>query len=483
MLISALAAFLISVIVVPAVAAKEDTQTKINPNLLNEAIKETIKVNPKMELKATDIIKNLPIIPIENRKGTIRWEREFSSSVNSSVTVGEDGVLYLVTFDNVLYALQPDGTFIWGLGLLHGLVNGKPAIGPDGTIYVNTWDHLLIAVNPDGTKKWEFKRGGSEKISVGGRSVNSSPAVGVDGTIYIAASDEPKLIAVNPDGMKKWEFTVAGAVSTPVLDADGTIYIGSTDSHLYAIKPDGKKKWSFTVKAPIFYSDPVLGADGTIYVVSYDSFFYAVNPDGTKQWSYDYKVRTTPAVGADGTIYVGGNKRLIAVNPNGKIKWELAGSVGGYTNPQIGTDGTIYFTHRAVGYAVNPNGSVKWEFEGLSVGNELAIGSDGSVYTSGTANQGNILYALGTVASSIKINKSAVALKAGESETLIATVMPEDAPNKRVKWSSSDKTVAAVDSGGKVTGIAPGKAKIIATAEDGGFIAVCNVTVSAAAIP
>jgi hypothetical protein len=61
---------------------------------------------------------------------------------------------------------------------------------------------------------------------------------------------------------------------------------------------------------------------------------------------------------------------------------------------------------------------------------------------------------------------------------LIATVLPENAANKNVSWSSSDESVATVDAYGNVDGIASGSATITATTEDGGFTATCEVTVN-----
>lgn len=55
----------------------------------------------------------------------------------------------------------------------------------------------------------------------------------------------------------------------------------------------------------------------------------------------------------------------------------------------------------------------------------------------------------------------------GETEQLTAAVLPNDADNKKVEWSSSDTSVATVDANGLVTGVAKGEATITATAKDG----------------
>lgn len=68
-------------------------------------------------------------------------------------------------------------------------------------------------------------------------------------------------------------------------------------------------------------------------------------------------------------------------------------------------------------------------------------------------------------------------LSAGDVRTLVATVLPADALNKSVTWSSSKPEVASVDSDGKVTAHASGRATITVTTQDGGFTASCTVII------
>ena len=65
-----------------------------------------------------------------------------------------------------------------------------------------------------------------------------------------------------------------------------------------------------------------------------------------------------------------------------------------------------------------------------------------------------------------------------ESFILASSILPENADDKRVIWSSSDDTVATVDSEGKVTAIKAGTATITCAAQDGsGVVEQCEVTV------
>lgn len=76
---------------------------------------------------------------------------------------------------------------------------------------------------------------------------------------------------------------------------------------------------------------------------------------------------------------------------------------------------------------------------------------------------------------SITLDKTQLSLKHGESETLTATVQPDDATDKSVAWSSDEPDIATVDQNGMVTALSPGLATITATA--GEKSATCAVTV------
>ena len=77
------------------------------------------------------------------------------------------------------------------------------------------------------------------------------------------------------------------------------------------------------------------------------------------------------------------------------------------------------------------------------------------------------------------LNKSSLSLYQNDSETLVATVLPSNASNKNVSWSTSNSSVATVTTSGQVTAISPGTATITVTTADGGKTASCSVSVTA----
>ena len=86
------------------------------------------------------------------------------------------------------------------------------------------------------------------------------------------------MYAINStDGSQKWAFTTKGSVnSSPAIDKDGVIYVGSKDNNLYALNPtDGSLKWSFPTTGEVI-SSPANGWDGSVYVGSGDGKLYAI---------------------------------------------------------------------------------------------------------------------------------------------------------------------------------------------------------------
>lgn len=79
---------------------------------------------------------------------------------------------------------------------------------------------------------------------------------------------------------------------------------------------------------------------------------------------------------------------------------------------------------------------------------------------------------------SVTLNKAATSLSVGGTETLTATVNPDNATNKNITWTTSVAGVVTVD-GGKITAVSAGSAVIRATsAEDATKYAECTVTVT-----
>ena len=78
---------------------------------------------------------------------------------------------------------------------------------------------------------------------------------------------------------------------------------------------------------------------------------------------------------------------------------------------------------------------------------------------------------------SVSLNESSKTLEGGETFQLVATVLPENAANKTVKYISSKPSVASVDSTGLVSALTSGNTVISVITNDGNRFAQCKITV------
>jgi len=213
----------------------------------------------------------------------------------------------------------------------------------------------------------------------------SSPVIADDGTIYIGSI---QLDAVYPNGTLKWSHSNITLETAPAIDDNGTIYCGNVRSdyhHFNAIYSNGTTKWCVYINRVL--GSPVIAGDGTIIapesVVNKIVAFFPTN--GTRKWEFqtsDY-IYSSPAIGLDGTIFCGchdGN--IYALNPNGTLRWSFLTGAWVHGSPSIGMDGTVYCgSDDGYLYALDPaNGTMKWR---LLIGESYAsptIDLEGTLY-------------------------------------------------------------------------------------------------------
>ncbi len=363
-------------------------------------------------------LKNTGLSPYDtsHTDGTIKWifkPSDYNLLFESSATIGPDGTIYVGSHENKFYAINPDGTEKWMFdsgepvlivgGMSDGYKKGiqsSAAIADDGTVYIRSFSNFLFAINPDGTEKWRFP----VRVSA---DTWSSPTIGPDGTIYVGSEGgegrKGNIHAINSDGTEKWTFkTDSDVFPTVAIADDGTIYSGSGgDGHFHALNPSGSQKWNFRTGRHT-ESSVAIGSDGTLYFGNWDNKVYALDPNGKKKWEYltgGDGIVASPAIAEDGTIYMNADDGYFyAFNPDGTVKWKYDTGEPAETSssPSIGADGTVYFgvswSEDTPNFlALNPDGTLKWGQNVGGVSASPSIGEDGTIYI---ATHGG-LYALG----------------------------------------------------------------------------------------
>ena len=212
-----------------------------------------------------------------------------------------------------------------------------------------------------------------------------SPVVDAQQTVYFGSS---YFYAVNGNGTLKWEYKTSGWIETaPAIGSDGTIYVGTSrgyDDHFYALNPNGSCKWS--IRTSSIHGSPAIASDGTIvFPDSHNNKLVAVHPNGTKKWEFatGHVIYSTPAVGPDGSVYFGSHdRRIYALHPNGTLKWSHLTGNWVHGSPSIAADGTVYCSsdddHL---YAFDPDdGSLRWKMPIGASYSSPTIGPDGTLY-------------------------------------------------------------------------------------------------------
>ncbi len=77
----------------------------------------------------------------------------------------------------------------------------------------------------------------------------------------------------------------------------------------------------------------------------------------------------------------------------------------------------------------------------------------------------------------VRISEKLIDLGMGYKKQITATVMPDDATDKSVEWTSENPEIATVSDNGTITGKSYGRTVITATTTDGGYTAKCVVRV------
>ncbi len=180
-----------------------------------------------------------------------------------------------------------------------------------------------------------------------------------------------------------------------------------------------------------------------------------------------------------------------------KLNWEMvpvkitAITVTGPQNLKLGKTANLTAT---IAPDNATNKTISWSSSDASIvkvdeNGKVTAQNVGEAVVYATSNDGSKVYGmLKLKVETIPVSKISLTgektLRVGNSIKLKASVSPADANNKKLKWSSSDKSIASVDANGKVTAKKVGKVTIKASAQDGSkAYGTIKITVKAAEKP
>ena len=262
--------------------------------------------------------------------------------------------------------------------MLEGLLGGD---GPGGPTEPAPTDDASL---------WRFE--------TGGRVVNA-PAV-ANGVVY-AGSDDNHVYALDAaTGSMLWSFETGDIIrSTPTL-AGREVYVGSDDNHVYALDAEtGEMLWKYDTSKEVQYSSVV--TDGVVYIGAQGDVDYSVHAldamSGEQVWAagvpYPYGVEFAVTV-ANGKLYApGASGEFYAMDAStGEALWSVSVGMGSESPPTV-VDGVVYLTAVNTTYALDEaTGEEIWSYgtEMFPAVDHPAVVVDGVYYFAPDSN----LYAL-----------------------------------------------------------------------------------------
>lgn len=318
------------------------------------------------------------------------------------------------------------------------------------------WGRLYETIAPDSD-------GVNDNVSWS--SSNASVAtVDEDGWVYGIKRGTADITVTTVDGgyTATCRVTVGIAVTSITLDKTTMdLYQGKTGTLKATVKPDNAtdKTFSWTTSNG---GVATVNSSGTVTAVGPGTaVITATTSDGGLTATCTVNVRTIPVTGVDldsaisvkvgDTHYMKDNLRIIPADAtNQVVSWSSGNNGIAAIDASTGL-----LTAKSVGTTI------------ITVRT-----NDGGFTDTCTVTVNPVLV------DKVTLNKNNVTIKVGETFDLTATVSPPNATNKSISWTSSNTSVATVDSTGRVTAISKGTAVITAKTSNPSVTAACTVKVN-----
>ncbi|HEY5144449.1 MAG TPA: PQQ-binding-like beta-propeller repeat protein [Solirubrobacteraceae bacterium] len=217
-----------------------------------------------------------------------------------------------------------------------------------------------------------------------GKGIFSSPVIGADGTVYVGSADDV-FYALTARGKVRWTRRTGEIIdSAALLDDRGRVYVPSADGHVYALDAaTGRSVWTFAADPPAttgafinwFEGNVSMDGAGTLYAPNDNRLTYAIDRDtGVKKWAFATSDQTwsSPAFdAADGRMAFGSNFFLLGIPSTfsvdaatGAQAWAAATDGATVASPLVTADGlTVVGSFDGFLRAYDSaSGALRWSF-------------------------------------------------------------------------------------------------------------------------
>ncbi len=265
---------------------------------------------------------NTKLYCLDKATGEELWHFDTSGRIDSTPAVDTQGNCYFGSRDRFFYALDPSGTERWKVFLTGGVASSPIIDEANGVVYVADLANTMYAYTLSGTELWSYKPrlGNIDGLRL---RIYSSPALDRNGLLYVGSGDH-HLYAVNTKtGNLFWREDTGGIVdASPVISGAGHLYVANREGILFSydigLTTVVRERWRSSEIGQVFYGSPSIDAANNVYICGApplenpedppQSLLSYVHGD-TKEvlWTANIPGYTdgTPALDEQGDIYIG----------------------------------------------------------------------------------------------------------------------------------------------------------------------------------
>lgn len=185
-------------------------------------------------------------------------------------------------FNPIASTITSETIFFRGSPFFANATASSPAVNGN-KIYFGTMDGILYEIAGNQVKRFNLTLG----------RIDSSPVIDEDGNIYVG-TDAGYVVKINPNLPENnavvWKYYTGNDVrgvrdsvrSTPLLANDGILYVGSFEGYIYALRQsDGQIIWRYQTTDRVWGSPTLIPGEGKLLVGGHDGELFVIRVEAT----------------------------------------------------------------------------------------------------------------------------------------------------------------------------------------------------------
>ena len=338
----------------------------------------------EFERKATDWIESLAVnqagelvvqanysICAYDTGGGMQWFVDAPSGYdfNNAAAIGANGEVYVFCHGSSsnMRCYDSSHSFAWQYPCAND-TQCPPIVDGEGKVYFGDKQGNVVCLDASGAPRWNY-------TCTAGMENRASLSLTEDGVLLVPSTDN-NLYAIGqgePDpGMRGPWWTWGGNAKRNSRSQ----FMGPQTDHISNY---------YECDASLYNSSPIIGADGTVYVGTYGNSLYSLIPDLTdKNWSVNLGTRGAPRItqGPDGSIFAAAAPNFLGFDASGSVVFTKDCINGWRGCPMVDDLGRVFGTDdngNLHGYGTDS--SEMWSVLVDEEGNfGIALGDDGKLY-------------------------------------------------------------------------------------------------------